>query len=59
MLTLKFLGAGSAFDMTRLGQTNAVVIDERESEEPSCLLIDCGSDCRHTSSRVAGLRQRL
>jgi len=48
MLTLKFLGTGSAFDVTRLGQTNAYLLNE---ENQNILLIDCGSDCRHTFFR--------
>lgn len=38
---------GSAFNTTRLGQTNAII----EDEDGRCLLIDCGSDCRHMLDR--------
>lgn len=43
MLKLKFLGTGSAFDTTYMGQTNAVLTNEGGRH----LLIDCGGDCRH------------
>lgn len=43
MITLKFLGTGSAFDTSGLGQTNAIL----HADDDGCLLIDCGTDCRH------------